>query len=739
MFAPLTTPQQQWVTLGGTIGGFTAPGSEIEVVHISTLASLADTGTGSTRITRDLLPVREMFEVGDLNFDELLQRDLDDHRVAKDIIPYLLKNSPFVRFFPPILAVVVPIANKRVVDYYPAPRQTVRPHPQDPRFEEVTDTYGGCIELVRARQHGSFSGQAELKFNPDQAKLVIIDGQHRAMAMLAIRRQKSGDWGDKGRDYKHFYEELAADLKNPQLATQLDNIEMPVCICFFPSLVERDGVKPSHTTVQCCRRLFLDVNKNAKRPTKARQLLLDDSNLLSGITRSMLTLVREKAQASVAIGAEIELDAFEYDSPHDLPTPKRVLAICTVEMLRQLIYWVGFADASYYTKLNRKPQGRLADPDRGRFLKEILFDDRVPTTEWRTWGYDNFETQFDPKECNSAAQPRLAKLFNESWGAVILKTLSNLHPFQAHHRAVAQLKASHRDETGHGRLAWRALFDGQGVLWTLIDYAESRAELRRKHKELALPDIQIEQAYRAIHADWIPKEFVPKRAALYLLKKGTNPTITKEEYQSVTKSYETYLTQAFQIGVLMAFAYLKKQCKIKTEELGVASTQWVEAWNDVAQRTSGLHAFDRTPTSNGFMSCYPGTLTPQEWYWFRYFTFEMLAGYKKPFSGKVEAQEAAKVCRGDFIAHLARAITAQEARLGVKQDEAVSLEQATSRWRKVLMSTVGITAKEFDSWAKGWKNKVPTPKAVDSEENDSAASGSSFEAVDDMSSDSGED
>ena len=293
MAGPLHKPQQQWVNLEGTLGEFTAPGSAVDVMHLSTFASLGDTGTGSTRLTRDLLPVRELFDVGDLNFDELLQRDLDDYRVAKEIIPYLLENSPLVRFFPPILAVVVPVANRRVVDYYPVPKIVTKPHGES-SFEIETQTFGGCLQLLRYKsEDGSFSSQAELRFNPDQARLVVIDGQHRAMAMLAIRRHKAGEWGDKGAHFKHFYEEIADDLRSPKALEALDRIQMPVCICFFPSLFEREGKRPPYTTVHCCRKLFLDVNKNAKRPTRARQLLLDDLSLLSAFTRSILTRVRE--------------------------------------------------------------------------------------------------------------------------------------------------------------------------------------------------------------------------------------------------------------------------------------------------------------------------------------------------------------------------------------------------------------------------------------------------------------
>jgi len=92
-------PSFNWLEIQGTFGEFRAPGSESSVSYLLTHASLGSEGTGNTQLTKYLVPMRELFDVGELNFDELLQRDLDDHRVASEIIPYLLKQGPSARFF----------------------------------------------------------------------------------------------------------------------------------------------------------------------------------------------------------------------------------------------------------------------------------------------------------------------------------------------------------------------------------------------------------------------------------------------------------------------------------------------------------------------------------------------------------------------------------------------------------------------------------------------------------------
>ena len=48
---------------------------------------------GECELASEMRPWREVFNVEELSFDELLQRDLDDSRVAHDLIPYLLGES----------------------------------------------------------------------------------------------------------------------------------------------------------------------------------------------------------------------------------------------------------------------------------------------------------------------------------------------------------------------------------------------------------------------------------------------------------------------------------------------------------------------------------------------------------------------------------------------------------------------------------------------------------------------
>ena len=58
-----------------------------------------------------LAPVREIFDSNSLNFDEIMQRDIDDARVSSKLIPYILEESASdrIKFFPPIVVVLLPL------------------------------------------------------------------------------------------------------------------------------------------------------------------------------------------------------------------------------------------------------------------------------------------------------------------------------------------------------------------------------------------------------------------------------------------------------------------------------------------------------------------------------------------------------------------------------------------------------------------------------------------------------
>src|SRR3984957_5559069 len=120
----------------GALGTFSvtpaAPDApSIPVKYIQTHITFDLDGGQKERLFQNLAPVREIFQTKDLGFEDLMQRDIDDGRVSTELIKYLLEPGAAVKFFPPIVAVVVPVGpQNRLLPAYPDIAEEHTPHPQ---------------------------------------------------------------------------------------------------------------------------------------------------------------------------------------------------------------------------------------------------------------------------------------------------------------------------------------------------------------------------------------------------------------------------------------------------------------------------------------------------------------------------------------------------------------------------------------------------------------------------------
>jgi hypothetical protein len=166
-------------------------GSSLRVNYVQAKMKPGSSGWES-ELASMMVPWREIFNLEEMTFDELLQRDLDDSRVAHDLIPYLLGNDgDKAKFFPPILAVMVPMKENRsgIRQYYPEISET-----------ETSITGGNLFDFSPVLIDGEISPLGKLNYDRQNTSFIIVDGQHRAMAVLAIHRQLNNLW--KGNRYE---------------------------------------------------------------------------------------------------------------------------------------------------------------------------------------------------------------------------------------------------------------------------------------------------------------------------------------------------------------------------------------------------------------------------------------------------------------------------------------------------------------------------------------------------------
>ncbi|MEO2047347.1 MAG: DNA sulfur modification protein DndB, partial [Pirellulales bacterium] len=274
----------QKVSVYGSFGEFNVGGNSggVAAKYLLTKIRPGADGTWETQLASHMLPWREVFSLENLTFDELLQRDLDDSRVAHDLIPYLLEDKGMsARFFPPILTVIAPRSENRsgIDDYYPS--------------DDTDDSFGDLFEFSQVECDGKQSPLGKLSYNPQKCSFIIADGQHRAMAVLALHRQLTNGW--KGSAFASFYSHI--DVKPEDVR----HLELPVCMVYFPELTESNTALKSQGIhlPKVCRELFIVVNRSAKAVSRSRELLLDDNDFAARLMRRTLSSLKERNEDNV--------------------------------------------------------------------------------------------------------------------------------------------------------------------------------------------------------------------------------------------------------------------------------------------------------------------------------------------------------------------------------------------------------------------------------------------------------
>lgn len=207
-----------------------------------------------------LTTASELFNIDNIQFEELIQRDIDSSRVQSIANDYLAKSEKKVVFFPPLLACVVVLdesgkIKKQYESHEEEIEETILKSTWDKNAFEVSliiSEPGESDRIYPSKDHGNIEYSdfgAQLRLNPKKVKLVVLDGQHRLSALRLIREGSNS----------HI----------------LDEVELPICIMFSPladkSLSQQDMVNDF-------RELFVRVNVEQRKVSGHFIILLQDDS-----------------------------------------------------------------------------------------------------------------------------------------------------------------------------------------------------------------------------------------------------------------------------------------------------------------------------------------------------------------------------------------------------------------------------------------------------------------------------
>jgi hypothetical protein len=524
--------------VNGFYGTFITNAGRID--YLETKASLSLGGhSNETRLTKFLLPVREALPAADMDFNQLLQRDLDDHRVATELVPYLLNpHTSGPAFFPPVVAAMLPFQNFAPRDLFEGDKRTSTI--EDHLGNWKTFGFGRAFRFdalltEELAEHELKLGR--LHWNDELCKLVVLDGQHRAMALLAIHRTLTSSWSGTAEKYKSFYESAVNDAlsgcSEEQKQKICSAIELPVTIIWFPELAGE-----SSSNQIAARKLFVDVNKNARKPSASRLLLLSDRDLPSIFVRASLNKFRS--------GSSFPIYAVEYDHPDsDEQAVSKWSVITNAGNLSSCVRRLLMGPPKYFGMQSKFGGGQDSKSELGDTLRGSLDAlDTLPNNEEEDgvlYKRDELNAEnFAPKRVHT-----LTEQYNSGWGQLIEKMFLQITPYAVHALALKQLYDGWTTADAASRLAKDAIFEGVGVFWTLREGEKHWKDLNSEREQRGLapaPKTDVITAWEILTAK--QSEFRKIRSELYL-------GLTSKERESEA-AFEMFKTVACQIGLVLA-------------------------------------------------------------------------------------------------------------------------------------------------------------------------------------------
>ena len=616
------------IDVQGVLGTFKVPNANLTVEYILTYASLDGGDTPNGQLLDLLVPVREVFNIEDLDFDHLLQRDLDDYRVSEKMVPYLLGEtlseettfSP--RFFPPILAIIVPMSGNNMNELYPV---CIIGEDEDQGVPLKVFKYGNVFSVKREVRKDDQLAQSptDLCIHPTRAKLVIVDGQHRAMAVLAAFRSASNKWSGNGSEFQYFYKERNLDI------SVLNQIHLPVCIAYFPELTTEVENEAERNLTVACRRLFLDVNRNARQPSKAREILLDDTDLVACFTRHLFNMVKKNTATDM-----LQLYHTEYDNPHDKVPTTRPFALTNVFTIFDIIRSVLLSsDNSILDPMTRYYSGRPAVNNQ-RLRRELDLDNALTEEDKESLsiGISNIKQYSYPRH----GEEKFRQCFEDGWGQVIMNSLSKFYPYSKHIEAVDTVLEEGKPYIGENKIAHTALVQGQGLRHTLSEKRQSDNNSSSSEENGEKSNVQ--KAWEVLRA--MEEKAKIHRAKLYL-ELSSDPT--DEQIKKANSIFDCFCSNAFQTGLFMAFAYLRAKIGIEDQQEFIQTVdKWISYINERFQNSERIRSvmFNHLDPSSLRSIFKPrGGLIPSDGHFCRYLILELLSSYGNDEAASIETAQ----------------------------------------------------------------------------------------------------
>lgn len=542
------------IELTGLFGEFELANKDIVIKFFCTNANSREQGSNESEFLEELKPMRERVDASSLSdMEALMQRDLNDFRVANNLIPYILGENSDVSFFPSILAVIMP------KDYL---NNTKSEYPFPDGLDASIINYNNLwsVEFFKDADDKPMN-IGKFTFNKSESNIIVIDGQHRANAF----RYASGVANATPSIYDAFY----GSIDKNSTKAKIKNADLPVTLIWFENKVNRGIIDPRIIS----RKLFVDVNNNAKKINKSRSILLNETDITCISTRVFFGAIAERGfnvNEFSLLHSGFDVDS---DLKNSLGHP---LTLTTPEIIEYILSWVLLGSKNYETLSIYKVTKQRDFMNVAKFQQITKF-----TNIEKKSSYEGESNSFCLSNTNELGQ--YISIFQDLFQKPLLIIYSNLNVYKIFSSISKEYQENVYPNTGVEQQAiWNKAFKGGEGLYYSINM------------NVRNPNTMIQTYKKA-------QQQVEEQIKKLKLK------ILDSKKDSVVKAFfEAITSKAFQVGVVMAFESFfsnqAKKRKLKNREEAVdiylellnntSIKQWVYIFSEFKQHLPELKDTD---------------------------------------------------------------------------------------------------------------------------------------------------
>ncbi|REL24504.1 hypothetical protein DYD21_18105 [Rhodohalobacter sp. SW132] len=499
----IPSSDKTYIELLGQFGEFSIPNEDLKIKYFSTFANKKVRNSGPSILLKELKPMRERAnssEIDDIN--SLLQRDLNDSRVANELIPYLMgEKRNNIAFFPAILAALVPKGFLTVGS---------NKYPKISGEQDGTIFYENNWKLeVFNDKDGSPTSLGKLFIDNFETDIIVLDGQHRANAFRVI----CDSFEDRENSiYEAFYEEVEP----------VDNYisDLPVTLIWFES--NGEDIDPKLIS----RKLFVDVNSNARPVNESRKILLNDFEPASVLTKYYYTLLATEESFKTNKFSLLH-SGFDVDSDLKKST-SHVFTLTTPQIMHDINNWLFFG-----TRVNNQLNRYKVKQTPNSYTDLSQCDKILPLFKSSTKTYEDDNNNYKKHFQRNREEDEYLEEFKHRIFPIYKKLFDQFILTNKHFKACSDLERLYNTTwSAEKKEIWRKVFcGGEGLYYSFRNIPSSRVSDSQR----------IQEKLKIIQE--IEDEFVEARSVYF----------ENVETKRINSAFTSVRSKAFQIGYFMAF------------------------------------------------------------------------------------------------------------------------------------------------------------------------------------------